>query len=85
MPAIIRDADEPYRWHIGEAPLDKVANVEKTMPADFITDDGFGITAVCRRYLKPLIQGEDYPPYRDGLPDYVQLKNVAVAKKLPAR
>jgi len=65
------------------APLSKVANVEKFMPRDFITRDGFGITPKCKRYLTPLIQGEDYPKYRDGLPVYVTLKNVAVAKKLP--
>jgi ATP-dependent phosphofructokinase / diphosphate-dependent phosphofructokinase len=57
--------------------------VEKMMPADYISEDGFGITQACRDYLTPLIQGEDYPPYKDGLPDYVTLKNVAVRKKLP--
>ena len=52
------------------------------VPADFISEDGFGISQACREYLAPLIEGEDYPPYKDGLPDYVRLKNVAVAKKL---
>jgi 6-phosphofructokinase 1 len=52
------------------------------MPRNFITADGFGITEKCRTYLAPLIKGEDYPAYKDGLPQYVQLKNVAVAKKL---
>ena len=83
MPAIIRTANSPYAWEIREAPLDRVANVEKTMPDAFITGDGFGITTACRDYLAPLIQGEDYPPYRDGLPDYVRLKNILVEKKLP--
>jgi 6-phosphofructokinase 1 len=64
------------------AQLSQVANVEKMMPKDFITEDGFGITDKCREYLAPLINGEDYPPYKDGLPDYVRLKNVAVPKKL---
>jgi 6-phosphofructokinase 1 len=82
MPAIIRTSDRPYKWKIEMAPLAKVANVEKMMPRDFITADGFGITAKCRNYLAPLIKGEDYPPYRDGLPQFVRLKNVAVAKKL---
>ena len=82
MPIIQRDSDEPYRWSIGEANLADVANVEKKMPRDFISEDGFGITPACRRYLQPLIGGEDYPPYKDGLPDYVRLKNVAVEKKL---
>jgi len=61
-----------------------VANVEKPMPRDFISDDGYGITEKCRRYLLPLIAGEDYPAYRDGLPVYATLRNVAVPKKLPA-
>jgi 6-phosphofructokinase len=82
MPIIVRDSNKPYRWSIGEAPLEKVANVEVKMPRDYITEDGFGITEKCREYLRPLIMGEDYPPYENGLPSYVKLKNVAVAKKL---
>lgn len=82
MPIIVRESNSPYKWSIGEAPLEKVANVEVKMPRDFITEDGFGITQKCREYLSPLIAGEDYPPYKNGLPQYVQLKNVAVAKKL---
>ncbi|MGZ5241006.1 MAG: 6-phosphofructokinase [Caldimonas sp.] len=84
MPTIERVSDVPYRWKIGVADLADVANVEKFMPRDFISDDGFGITEKCRRYLAPLIAGEDYPAYRNGLPVYATLKNVAVAKKLPA-
>ncbi|OJZ18818.1 MAG: 6-phosphofructokinase, partial [Thiobacillus sp. 65-29] len=83
MPTVDRISDKPYKYKIGMAPLSKVANVEKFMPRDFITKDGFGITEKCKRYLTPLIQGEDYPKYKDGLPVYVTLKNVAVAKKLP--
>jgi len=83
MPAIVRVSDRPYRWKIAEAPLAKVANVEKMLPRDFITKDGFGITAKARAYLGPLMKGEAPPPYRDGLPRYVRLKNVAVARKLP--
>lgn len=82
MPIIVRDSNKPYRWSIGEAPLEKVANVEVKMPRDYITPDGFSITEKCREYLSPLISGEDYPPYRNGLPVYVKLKNVAIAKKL---
>jgi 6-phosphofructokinase len=82
MPTIVRLADSPYQWKIGHADLADVANVEKKMPRDFIAEDGFGITEACRAYLQPLIEGEDYPPYRDGLPDYVILKNAAVPKKL---
>ena len=82
MAAITRVSDRPYRWKITEAPLEKVANVEKMLPRDFITRDGYGITAKARAYLGPLIRGEDPPPFRDGLPQYVRLKNVAVPKKL---
>ncbi len=82
MPTIVRTSNTPYRWKIGEAKLSRVANVEKMMPASFITKDGFGITPRCRAYLAPLIRGEDYPPYKDGLPKYVQLKKVAVKKRL---
>jgi 6-phosphofructokinase 1 len=82
MPTIVRLSDDPYAWEIGEAKLADVANVEKKMPRDFITPDGYGITPACRRYLAPLIQGEDYPPYKNGLPDYVKLRNVGVPKKL---
>lgn len=82
MPVIIRKSDKPYRWTIGKAPLSRVANREKMMPKSYITKDGFGITAACRRYLEPLIRGEDYPPYKDGLPIYVKLKNVPVKRKL---
>ncbi len=85
MPTIVRTSDSPYKYKIGVAALADVANVEKFMPRDFITQDGFGITDACKRYLRPLIQGEDYPKFgKDGLPVYVTLKNVAVTKKLAA-
>ena len=84
MPTIERISDEPYQYRIGTASLDAVANTEKFMPRDFISEDGYGITDACRRYLLPLIQGEDYPPYNNGLPVYVTLANHAVPKKLPA-
>ena len=82
MPAIKRTSNKPYRWKIEMAPLSKVANVEKMMPASFISKDGFGITKKCREYLAPLMKGEDYPPYKNGMPKYVVLKKVAVPKKL---
>lgn len=82
MPTIIRKSSDPYRWEIGSAPLKDVANVEKDLPRSFITQEGFGITEEARSYLTPLIQGEDYPPYKNGLPVYVQLKNAPVEKKL---
>jgi 6-phosphofructokinase 1 len=82
MPTVVRTSDKPYRWKVGSAPLSKVANVEKMMPKSFISRDGFSITPKCRAYLEPLIMGEDYPPYRNGMPQYVTLKNIAVPKKL---
>jgi ATP-dependent phosphofructokinase / diphosphate-dependent phosphofructokinase len=84
MPTIVRTADSPYAWTIGQARLEDVANVEKKMPRDFISEDGFGISEAGRRYLLPLIQGEDYPPYHNGLPVYVRLRNVAVPRKTAA-
>ena len=82
MPTIIRSSNKPYRLKIGSTKLSRVANVEKMMPKSFISKDGFGITQKCRDYLAPLIKGEDYPPYKNGLPQYVTLKNVPVTKKL---
>jgi len=82
MPTIERTSNRPYRWTTGVADLNQVANVEKKMPRDYIRDDGFHITDKCRQYLLPLIQGEDYPPFKNGLPVYVRLKNAAVPKKL---
>ena len=84
MASIVRKSDAPYVWEVGEAPLDQVANVEKKMPRDYITADGFHITDKCRKYLSPLIQGEDYPPYANGLPQYVTLKNAPVTKRCKA-
>jgi len=82
MPAIIRKSSKPYRWTIGQVPLSEVANQEKKVPREYITADGFGITEACRRYLAPLIAGEAYPPYREGIPAYVQIRGAAVKRKL---
>ncbi len=84
MATINRLADAPYRWEIGDAPLKDIANVERKMPPEFISADGFHITDACRAYLQPLIEGEEPPPYRKGLPDYVRLKNVSITRKLGA-
>lgn len=84
MPYIKRVSSKPYRWKIETIALSKVANVEKKMPRNYITSDGFGITLKCRNYLLPLIKGEAYPPYKDGLPQYVRLKNNLVPKKCHA-
>lgn len=84
MPVIVRTSDAPYRWKIEAAPLSRIANHEKKMPASYIRKDGYGITAAARRYLEPLIRGEAPPPYgRDGLPKYVALKNMLVRRRLP--
>ena len=82
MPAILRTSDKPYRWKIGVAPLAEVANVEKKLPRAFISRDGLGITPKARAYLGPLLKGEDPPPFKDGLPQFVRLKNIPVTKKL---
>ncbi len=83
MPAVIRTANNPYQWHIGIGELKDIANVEKMMPMEYISEDGYGITDACREYLLPLIDGEDYPPYENGMPKYVTLKHVLLEKKLP--
>ena len=82
MPTIVRVSNKPYKWKIGSTALAKVANVEKMMPRSYITKDGLGITNRCRTYLTPLIMGEAYPPYKAGLPRYIQLKNIQVPKIL---
>ena len=83
MPSIIRTSNNPYTWEIGLGELKDVANVEKMMPENYISKDGFSITDKCREYIAPLIEGENYPPYKNGLPDYVVLKKSKVEKKLP--
>ncbi len=85
MATIVRGKGKSYRWSVGEADLNRVANVEKKMPRNFISRDGFAITDVAREYLAPLVTGEDYPPYRNGLPLYARLKNEAVPRKLKKR
>ena len=85
MPVIKRISDKPYRWKIESAPLSRIANKEKMLPKRFITKDGFGITPAARRYLEPLIRGEDYPPYFNGLPKYVTLKNAPVKPRLKTK
>ena len=82
MPVIKRISDKPYRWRIESAPLGRIANKEKMLPRRYITKDGFGITAAGRRYLEPLIKGENYPPYVNGLPKVAKLKNKPVKPKL---
>ncbi len=82
MMTVVRHAEHPYSWEIGTAPLQAVANREKMLPREFISDDGFGVSEACKRYLMPLLDGEEYPPYRNGLPDYVRFKNVMVEPKL---
>ena len=85
MPVIKRVSDKPFRWTIESAPLSRIANKEKMLPKRYITKDGFGITAAARRYLEPLIKGEDYPPFVKGLPKYAKLKNVSVRPKLQTK
>mgnify|MGYP001165714369 FL=1 len=82
MVTINRNKGSDYGWSLGEACLSKVANKEKKLPRSFITRDGFGITKRARNYLNPLIEGEDHPPYKNGLQHYVSLKKVMVEKKI---
>lgn len=82
MTIVIRTSSRPYRWEIGCVPLEKVANVEKKVPRNYISKDGFHITNACRSYLLPLIQGEDYPPFKNGLPQFVKLAKNKVVKKV---
>ncbi len=82
MPIIKREQDSPYKWTLSHVSLENVANFEKKLPADFISTDGMGITEGCRTYLSPLIQGEAYPPYSNGLPNYVRLENRLVKQRL---
>ena len=82
MPVIIRKKAKPYSWEVGKIELSKVANVEKKMPKNFISKDGFGITAACKNYLSPLIQGEAWAPFEEGVIQTAHLKNKLVRKKL---
>ena len=84
MPSIVRLSNNPYKWEIGYGELKDIANVEKMMPENYISEDGFSITKSCREYLLPLIEGENYPPYNNGLPDYVVMQKSKVKKKLPS-
>jgi 6-phosphofructokinase 1 len=83
MPVIERRSDKPYRWRIAKAPLSRIANHEKKLPRAFMRADGYGITAAARRYLAPLIEGEAWPPFQNGLPRYASLKLELAKQKLP--
>ncbi len=82
MPIIVRTSENPYRWTIGQVALSRVANRERMMPKGFISRDGFSVTPACRRYLEPLVRGEDYPPYQNGLPRHAKLRDVPVTPRL---
>ena len=82
MPIIVRTENDPYSWTIGETDLENVANIEKKLPNSYISDDGLNVTEECLRYLRPLISGEDYPPYVDGVPNYTSLTKQFVPRKL---
>ena len=82
MPVIKRTSSNPYSWEIDKVKLSRVANVEKKLPQKFISKDGFGVTEACKNHIRPLIQGEAYPPYKDGVIETASLKNKLVKKKL---
>lgn len=83
MPVIERTSNKPYKWRVTSAEVSTVANREKKIPRDWISEDGFGINRKTRDYLLPLIEGEDYPPQRGGLPVYARLALKRLDKKLP--
>ena len=85
MITIDRLSDKPYKWKVGSTALSKVANNEKMMPRKFITNNGYGITKACKTYMGPLIKGEGYPLYKNGLPVFAQLKNKLVEKRLKTK
>ena len=84
MVTILRESDAPYRWTLGHTDAANIANREKKLPGDYIREDGLHITEGFRTYCKPLIQGEDYPPYAEGLPVYRRLEKHFLAPKLAA-
>ncbi len=83
MVTIQRTSDRPYAWSTGHTDASNIANQEKMLTPDMIREDGYHITQKFRDYCLPLIQGEDAPPYEQGLPAYVRLKKALVPKKLP--
>jgi 6-phosphofructokinase len=85
MMTIVRKSNKPYKWSIESTDLSNVANNEKMMPRKFITSNGYGITKACKEYMDPLIKGEAYPPYKDGLPVFCELKNKLVPKRLKSK
>ena len=82
MVTIKKGKTKAYGWEIGYTNLKNVANKEKVMPNSFISKDGFGITNPCKKYILNLIKGEDYPPFKNGVPDYAQLELKTIKKKL---
>ena len=83
MPVIVRGKGKKYSWKIEPAPLSKIANVEKKLPKSFISKDGFDVTSKAIKYLQPLILGEAFPNFKDGIPTSEKLKLIEVTKKLP--
>jgi len=82
MVTIVREQDAPYQWSLSHTDAANIANQEKKIPSEYIREDGFHITEGFRTYCLPLIQGEDYPPYHEGLPAYTRLKKALVTPKL---
>ena len=82
MLTISRKKSKNYQWEIKYTKLENVANVEKELPKSFISKDGFGVTRSCKKYMQNLISGQDYPPYKDGIPLYAKLKHILVKKRL---
>jgi 6-phosphofructokinase 1 len=83
MPIIVRSKGPKYKWSIEAAPLSKIANLEKKLPKSFISKNGMNVTQKAIDYLMPLIQGESYPPYKNGIPLTKEFKLIKAVKKLP--
>ena len=83
MPVIVRGKGKKYSWKISPVSLSKIANVEKKLPKSYISGNGFDVTSKAIKYLSPLIKGEAYPKFKDGIPVTQKLKLLQVKKKLP--
>jgi len=82
LPIIEVTGENPLTWCFKTVELEAVANLEKTVPDNFLTEDGMDITPAALDYLRPLIQGERPVHFKNGLPDIAIMSFVQVQKKL---
>ena len=76
-----RKAGDKYEIEYKLLPLELAANTEKTVPLEWITNNGTGVSEEYVKYALPLIQGECNMVKEDGLPRFAHLKKVMVEKK----